>query len=120
MSMTSLFVSWGRVLARQLVDEYVSPAHRVAGLMQFAYGLIGDDLQVETDGRGARLHHQSTRMSVPEYAGWELPPVRVLETMADAWSVVARTIGPPVHVRVTRPQGAVAEWTISTAGGGVT
>ena len=117
-SMTALFVSWGRILVRELPVEATGPAERVASLMKFAYELIGDTLELTTSGSSAVLRHHSTRMSVPEYSGWESPPTPVLEVMAEVWATVARTIGPAVDVRVAPSPGTVAEWTITPSGRG--
>jgi hypothetical protein len=114
LAMTGLFVSWSRPLLAIFSIHEPDPLLRTARLLKRSFELLGDELTLERERRAVTLVHHKTRLSVPEYPGWEVPPVENERSLAQAWTTVSRAVGAEdvsVHVARSRSQEARAtEW----------
>ncbi|HEY9471236.1 MAG TPA: hypothetical protein VIQ76_16645 [Propionibacteriaceae bacterium] len=112
-SVASVFSSW----ARQLMHEFAlyddNPVLQMARLFQTCHEFIGDDFETLGTGSEVVLLHKNTRLSVPEYDGWALPPHQILEAMGRGWSSVSRTVGPTVRVAPQPTSSNQVAWTFS-------
>ena len=107
-----VFVAWGRWLAHFFkIDKGSSPSEQVSELFRRSYGVLGDEFEVVTEGAAIVLKHTRTRLKVPQYGGWEYPPLEIEKAFAKAWTVVSRTIGPEVFVSVTQSRSSGADST---------
>jgi hypothetical protein len=107
----ALWASWARALMHDFGIKASTPPEALARLVQRVFELLGDELALELTPEGARLRHERSRLKVPEYDGWDIPPAPILEAFASAWSTVSRAVGPPVQVTVDRGvDGLYALW----------
>ncbi len=109
-SFTTVFVSWSRLLLREFRITEPDPAKRLALLMARLFGVVGEEFELDFQPGMSNLVTTRSRLSVPEYEGWDSVPKPLLQAMAQAWSVVSRAVGPPLSVTVTGDQLPV--WTI--------
>lgn len=108
----SVFVSW----ARHLIDEFniteTRTAPRIAELFRLSFELLEDQFEVHDEGNERLLVHKRTRLSVPQYENWKVPPRPIEEAFARAWTVVSRAVGRPVEVSIVKSRSEGAEDTI--------
>jgi hypothetical protein len=107
-SVRQIFLSWARPLLAELGIREARSTMRVARLFQSCFALLGDQIDLVDEGRDVLLLHRSSRLSAPQYPGWERPPIEIEGAFARAWSVISRAIGDEVTVSVdgSRAQGA--------------
>jgi hypothetical protein len=107
-----VFVAWGRYLAAYFdIKANERPEVAVAELFRRTFGLLDDEFAVETNANDVVLHHTRTRLTVPQYKGWESPPTEIERAFARAWQVVSRTVGPEVRVDVVASRASGADAT---------
>lgn len=93
-------VSWVRPLAHELGMDGQTAAARFADLFVKMWGLLDDEFNVHAENGEVLVEHTRTRLTVPQFPGWETPPRRIEEAFARAWSVASRAVGPPIEVSV--------------------
>ncbi len=113
-SFTTVFVSWSRILLREFAIEASDPSERLVRLMACFFEIVGEEFEKSVAPGFASLRTMKSRLTVPEYAGWETLPDPILRSMAEAWSVVSRAVGPPL--RVTVSGGAHPVWMVEEEG----
>lgn len=114
---TAQWVSWARSLAREFGIDAPDPRIRMALLVKLVFELVGDQLEIVVDDGRVRLDHVESRLRAPEYVGWQVPPLLILEAMADAWTTASLTVGPRIQVAVERaPEGMYARWNFDLEG----
>lgn len=107
---TTVFVSWSRILIKEFKINELNSRSRLARLMEETFALIGEQLVRHESADGIRLETVRTRLTAPEYEGWECTPDVILDAIATSWCVASRAIGVPRDVTVTG--GANPIWTI--------
>lgn len=109
-SITALFTSWARPLLAEFGIDDADHRARLARLMTGVFGLVGEEFERADRNDRVVLRSTRSRMSVPEYEGWETPPPEILDAFARSWSVVSRAIGRPL--RVSAEPGDRPAWVI--------
>lgn len=107
-SVRQIFLSWARPLLGEFgIRESRSPL-RLALLFKRCFEVLGDKIDLVDEGRDVILLHSMTRLSVPEYPGWECLPIDIERVFARAWTVISRAVGDEVQVSVegSRSTGA--------------
>jgi hypothetical protein len=111
-----VFGQWSRPLLSEFGIHEQSSVRRCARLFQECFAVLGDEIELHTDGATITLEHKSSRLSVPEYAGWDSMPLIIEQGFAKAWQVISRQIGDEMSIEVaaSRSQGAEATvWTFA-------
>jgi hypothetical protein len=107
-SVRHIFLSWARPLLGEFGIREASATRRLARLFKLCFEFLGDSLELIDEPHATLLRHSKTRLRVPEYAGWENPPLEIEQAIARAWSVISRAVGDEVAVSVveSRSRGA--------------
>lgn len=99
-SVRHIFLSWARPLLGEFGIRESRAPFRLARLFKKCFEVLGDKMDLIDEGRDALLLHSMTRLSVPEYPGWECLPIGMEQVFARAWTVISRAVGDEVLVSV--------------------
>jgi hypothetical protein len=107
-SIRHIFLSWARPLLGDFGIRESRAALRLARLFRRCFEILGDRIDLLDEGDDVLLLHTMTRLSVPEYPGWECLPLEIEQVFARAWSVISRAVGDEILVSVetSRSSGA--------------
>ncbi|MFC7397882.1 hypothetical protein ACFQU1_11850 [Chelatococcus sp. GCM10030263] len=108
----AVFVSWARHLIEEFGIKETRPGARTADLFQKSFELLQDEFDRHAEGKDQLLVHKRTRLSVPQYENWQVPPRPIEEAFARAWTVVSRAVGDPVEVSIVQSRSEGADHTI--------
>lgn len=112
-SYRNLLVAWIRFLTKHFdVDTALPPAQRLAVVFERIFGVLDDEFESVQDDQDWTLRHVRTRLSTPQYDGWEFPPRAVEEAWGRAWRVASRAVGPEIAVTVDQSRSEGAEATV--------
>jgi hypothetical protein len=118
LSHTANIVAWARPLAIELEMTGDPPAARLADLFKKVWGLLDDRFESHLENGEVLLEHTRTRLSAPQFSGWETPPRAIEDAFARAWTVASRAIGPPVDVSVVESRSEGVDNTVWRFKGG--
>lgn len=111
-SIRHIFLSWARPLLGEFGIRESRSTLRLARLFRRCFEILGDKIDLVDEGDDVTLLHTMTRLSVPEYAGWECLPVEIERVFARAWTVISRAVGDEVRVSVEASRSGGAPHTL--------